>query len=195
MRSIGITGGIGSGKTIVCRVLEALGYPVFYADQAAKACMNEDMILRQEIIALLGQESYLRGEVNRPFIAEKIFASAELRTALNALVHPAVFRAFEYWKKQQDAALIFNESALLFETGSYKRFDAIFLVTADPEVRIQRVMQRDDVSREQVIARMENQWTDAQKEPLCTSVIKNDPDILVVPQILREVGKLLETAE
>lgn len=187
MKSVGITGGIGSGKSMVCKILETLGYPVFYADQEAKKVMTEDALLKTQIMELLGADSYHGDQLNRPFVADKIFNDTTLKNAMNQLVHPAVFRAFDSWKSKQNSPLIFNESALLFETGSYKRFDATILVTADKETRIERVMQRDGVTREQVLARMENQLDDAEKKKLCTYLIVNNPDTLLIPQVLEKI--------
>lgn len=191
-QSIGITGGIGSGKSMVCKVLESLGYPVFYADTAAKKVMQEDEQLRREINALLGAESYLGVEVNKPFIAAKIFGSDELRTALNALVHPAVWRAFDAWKAQQSQSLVFNESALMFETGSYKRFDRTVLVTAPEETRIERVMQRDGITRDEVLARIAKQLPDAEKQQLADMIIRNGAGDKLVPQVLELLAELTE---
>lgn len=190
MKTVGVTGGIGSGKSIVCKVLEVLGYPVFYADAEAKRCMHEDKALKAGIQELLGAEAYNGNETNNAFIAGKIFSDDALRVAMNALVHPAVYRAFDKWKSIQEAPFVFNESALLFETESYKRFDYTILVTADKDIRIRRVMERDGVTEAQVLARMEKQWSDEEKIPLSTAVIVNNPDRLVVPQILQEVKKL-----
>lgn len=187
MKSVGITGGIGSGKSMVCKILETLGYPVFYADHEAKKVMTEDALLKTQIMELLGADSYHGDQLNRPFVADKIFNDTTLKNAMNQLVHPAVFRAFDTWKSKQNSQLIFNESALLFETGSYKRFNATILVTADKETRIERVMQRDGVTREQVLARMENQLDDAEKEKLCTYLIVNNPDTLLIPQVLEKI--------
>lgn len=175
---------------MVCRILETLGYPVFYADQEAKKSMVEDDLLKEQIIALLGTESYLDKALNRPFIAGKIFGDPDLKKQMDQLVHPAVFRAFETWKSRQAADFIFNESALLFETGSYKRFDATVLVTANKETRIQRVMQRDQVTREQVISRMENQMGDEQKQGMSTYQIINNPDTMLIPQVLEMLAFL-----
>lgn len=152
--------------------------------------MHEDELLRSGIIDLLGERSYIDQALNRPFVADKIFNDPGLKKSMDSLVHPAVFRAFDSWKNKQSAELIFNESALLFETGSYRRFDATVLVTAAREVRIGRVMQRDRVSREQVIARMENQLPDEEKMDLADFHIVNDPDTLLIPQVLELVGKL-----
>jgi dephospho-CoA kinase len=185
MKSIGITGGIGSGKSLVCKILEKIGYPVFYADAEAKKAMKEDQNLKNELISLLGESTYLNNELNRPFVAEQIFKNHQLKNKVNDLVHPAVFRAFENWKNIQSSLLVFNESALLFETGSYKRFDATILVTADRETRIQRVMERDQTTREAVLERMSHQLDDHSKQKLCDFEILNNDETMIVPQILK----------
>lgn len=190
LRSVGITGGIGSGKSMVCAILEKMGYPVFYADAAAKKVMHEDALLRSQITQLLGDEAYLGHALNRPFIAGKIFSDPKLRQEMDSIVHPAVYRAFDTWKNEQHADLIFNESALLFETGSWKRFDATVLVTADKEVRIARVMQRDQVTREQVLDRMAHQLPDEEKQKRCTLQIVNNPDQMLIPQVLEMIQDL-----
>lgn len=185
MKSIGITGGIGSGKSLVCAILEKMGYPVFYADFEAKKAMNEDPELKKSLIQLLGDQTYANNELNRPFVAEQIFKNHNLKKEVNALVHPAVYRAYENWKKRQKSPLVFNESALLFETGSYKRFDATILVTADRETRIQRVMERDHTSREAVLERMSHQLDDHSKQKLCDFEIVNNDESLLLPQIMK----------
>ncbi len=192
MKSIGITGGIGSGKSMVCKILEKLGYPVFYADFEAKKAQQEDPLLKSQIIALLGEGAYEGDTLNRPFVAENIFNDPALRKAMNQIVHPAVYRAYDSWKSKQTAELVFNESALLFETGSYKRFDATILVTADLEVRIARVIERDQVTREQVLARMNHQLSDDEKRRHTPFVITNNPDVMLIPQVLQMVETLLK---
>lgn len=190
MLSIGITGGIGSGKTTVCRILEHLGYPVFYADNVGREISNTDPELRAKIKAIFGSEAYQGEELNRPYIAQRIFSDATLKEKMNAIVHPAVYRAFEAWKAGQNSPLIFNESALLFETGSYKRFDAVILVSADEEERIQRVLKRDHSQREQVLARIKQQLPDSEKMNLATYTIHNNDSDLVLPQLLKILADL-----
>lgn len=175
---------------MVCSILEKMGYPVFYADVAAKKAMHEDALLRSQITELLGEEAYAGHALNRPFIAGKIFSDPELRQKMDGIVHPAVYRAFDAWKNEQHADLVFNESALLFETGSYRRFDATVLVTADKEVRIARVMQRDQVTRQQVLDRMSHQLPDEEKQQLCTLRIVNNPDQMLIPQVLEMIQSL-----
>lgn len=190
MKSVGVTGGIGSGKSIVCKILEVMGFPVFYADAEAKKCMIEDVNLILAVKELLGENAYIDGELNRPFVANQIFSNADLKAKMDALVHPAVFRAFEIWKSKQNAALIFNESALLFETGSYDRFDAVILVVADIETRIERVMKRDQVSKEAVIVRIQHQLLDEHKLKMNPYVIENDSHQMLIPQILTFIEKV-----
>lgn len=190
MKSVGVTGGIGSGKSIVCKILEVMGFPVFNADAEAKKCMIEDVNLILAVKELLGENAYIDGELNRPFVANQIFSNADLKAKMDALVHPAVFRAFEIWKSKQNADLIFNESALLFETGSYDRFDAVILVVADIETRIERVMKRDQVSKEAVIARIQHQLLDEHKLKMNPYVIENDSHQMLIPQILKFIEKV-----
>lgn len=190
MKSIGVTGGIGSGKSIVCKIFEVMGFPVFYSDAEAKKCMIEDLELIQSVTNLLGEEAYINQELNRSFVAEKIFSNSALKAKMDALVHPAVYRAFEKWKSVQNSALIFNESALLFETGSHERFDEIILVVADLETRVERVMKRDQVSKEAVIARIQHQMMDEHKLKMNPYVIENDRHQMLIPQILEFIEKM-----
>lgn len=180
---IGITGGIGSGKSIIGHILSTMGYPVYYSDQEAKWLMDNDPELRKELIAVFGEKAYINNELNRPFLAEKIFTSPELKEKINQIVHPRVRQRFKDFVVNANSPLVFNEAAILFETGGYKDFDATILVVADKETRIQRVMKRDKISREQVEARMNNQWTDEQKLKLASHVIYNNDGDLLVPQI------------
>lgn len=181
---IGITGGIGSGKSIVGHVLSTMGYPVYYSDQEAKWVMNNDTALRKELTAVFGKEAYLNDELNRPYLAEKIFTSPELKDKINQIVHPRVRKRFSDFVANSNAPFVFNEAAILFETGGYKDFDATILVIADKETRIQRVMQRDNITRQQVEARISNQWSDEQKLKLANFVIQNNETDLIVPRIL-----------
>ncbi|MDD2982868.1 MAG: dephospho-CoA kinase [Crocinitomicaceae bacterium] len=190
MKSIGVTGGIGSGKSIVCKILEVMGFPVFYSDAEAKKCMVEDADLMQGVKQLLGENAYIDGELNRPFVAEKIFSDAKVKAKMDELVHPAVYRAFEKWKKQQSSDLIFNESALLFETGSHSRFDEVILVIADLETRVARVIKRDQVQKEAVITRIQHQMLDEHKLKMSPYVIENDSHQMLIPQLLKFIEKM-----
>jgi dephospho-CoA kinase len=191
VKLIGVTGGIGSGKSTICKVLQVLGFPVFYSDTVAKELMEQDVELKNQIIALLGKDAYLDGALNRPFIASLIFANPNLKNALNQLVHPAVYRAFErFVNTHQSESLIFNESALLIETGSYKRFDKNMLVVADEEVRIKRVVNRDKTDANLVRARMENQLPDIEKMKYVDAIITNNDDSKVLEQVLEVLNEL-----
>lgn len=187
MLKVGITGGIGSGKTTVCRIFETLGVPVFYADTAAKQIMVQDTILIAGIKDTFGEESYLEnGALNNKHIAGIVFSDAEMLEQLNALVHPAVFRAFDTWVAGLDASIpyILKEAALLFESGSYKMCDRNILVIAPEKLRLERVMQRDQVTEEAVRARMDKQFTDQQKLKMADHLIHNNETDPLISQVL-----------
>lgn len=192
---IGITGGIGSGKSIIGKILTTMGYPVYYSDQEAKWVMNNDPNLRNELITVFGKQAYMNGELNRPYLAEKIFTSPELKEQINRIVHPRVRKRFTDFVTQSNSPLVFNEAAILFETGGYKDFDATILVVADKETRIQRVMERDNISRQQVEDRMNNQWSDEQKLKLTNIVIHNNEKDLLVSQVLELLSSALRQAQ
>lgn len=183
-KTIGITGGIGSGKSMVAKVLQLMGYPVYSSDQRAKEIMHEDQLLIAGLKELFGEEAYLDSNLNRPYIAAQIFKDASKRTAMNNLVHPAVRKDFQNWVSRQKSPVLFQESALLFETGNYKSFDAVILVSAPEKVRMQRVKERDQLTDEQVQSRFNAQMPEEEKMKLTNLVIHNDGNQLLVPQIL-----------
>lgn len=174
IKVVGLTGGIGSGKSTVAKMFIRLGVPVYIADDEAKKIMNEDKVIINKISKLLGDESYIDGELNRPFIAAVVFNDKRLLTALNSIVHPAVAFHFNEWKQKQKGPYLIKEVAILFENDGYKECDYSILVTAPKEVRIQRVMKRDHTTREQVLARMNNQWEDSKKIIFANYVLNND---------------------
>lgn len=187
MLKIGITGGIGSGKSTACKVFEILGIPVFYADDVAKQIMVIDPLLKSQVKETFGEESYLEdGSVNRKYLAQIVFNNEQELQKLNKLVHPAVFRAFDNWALglTSKAPYLVKEAALLFESDSYKMCDQNILVTAPLEVKINRVMQRDHVNREEVEARMSKQWTDEEKIKFANFIIYNDEQHSVISQVL-----------
>ena len=186
MLKIGITGNIGGGKTTVSRVFEVLGVPVFYADDAAKKVMVEDPVLISTLKAEFGGSSYLEdGSLNRKYIASIVFNNEAELVKLNSIVHPAVFRAFDTWAAQiKDAPYVMKEAALLFESTSYKMCDYSIMVTAPLELRIERVMQRDGLTRAEVESRNAKQFTEEKKTGLADYVIHNDDTELVIPQVL-----------
>ena len=186
MIKVGITGGIGSGKTTVCRVFELLGIPVFYADNVAKTIMQTDSQLKNEILNAFGQESYLvDGQLNRPYISSIVFKDQSQLNKLNALVHPAVFRAFDRWiAEQKDVPYILKEAALLYESESYKMCDLSILVISPESTRISRIKARDHISEEEIMLRMKRQFSDEQKMKLANHILINDENRLLIPQIL-----------
>ena len=186
MLKIGITGNIGSGKTTVSKVFELLGTPVFYADDEAKKVMTTDGILIGEIKSTFGEQAYFdNGELNRKHIASIVFNNEEELKKLNNLVHPAVFRAFSAWaENHKNTPYVLKEAALLFESGSYKMCDYNITVNAPLETRIQRVIQRDGLSRQEIERRELNQLPEEKKVQLADYVINNDGTKLVIPQVL-----------
>lgn len=177
---VGITGGIGSGKSYICEILEKLNYPVYYSDAASKMLTDTHPEIRQGLIDLVGEEVYINNHLNRPFLASKIFHNDALRLQVNALIHPIVRQDFSDFANQSVSDIVFNEAAILFETGAFKTLDFNVLVTADLEVRIQRVMLRDNLSREEVLQRIANQWDDEKKIKMADFVIYNDGRPLLV---------------
>jgi dephospho-CoA kinase len=189
MRHIGLTGGIGSGKSTVAKVLEHMGYGVFYSDQVAKSLYYTHAGLKQALIDLLGEQIYVNGRFQKERLTQMIFAQVALKDQVSLLVHPLVREAFSAWAAQQKSALVFNEAAILFETGAYKNFAANVLVLAPLETRMQRVQKRDHLSREDIMQRIENQWPDAQKQALTSFQIINDgrPLLVQVEKIVAEL--------
>ena len=189
MLQIGLTGGIGSGKSTIAKVLEKMGYPVFYADLEAKKIYHEDPVLKENLIQIIGQEVFVNGQLNTKLLAEKLFSNTQLKDHVAALVHPIVREAFVSWVKLQKASLVFNEAAILFETGAYQNFDANLLVVAPAQLRIERVIKRDALNEDQVQARIAQQWSDEQKMKLTPYLIHNDGRPLLV-QIEKLVNEL-----
>jgi dephospho-CoA kinase len=187
MLKVGITGGIGSGKTTVCKIFEQLGIPVYYADDRAKRLMVEDPQLVRGIMALLGEEAYTpEGQLDRTFVANIVFNNPGKLAQLNDLVHPAVARDGAAWQeKQTEVPYTLKEAALLYEAGSYRALDRMICVVAPEEMRIQRVMERDRVDRAAVLARMDKQWPQAQKARLADFLIYNDGTQSLVQQVVR----------
>jgi len=190
MLKIGITGGIGSGKSTVAKVFEVLGIPVYYADDAAKRLMNEDEELKANIQLQFGNEVYANGLLDRKRLAEMVFTSPEKLTRLNALVHPATLQDAERWMQQQHTPYAVKEAALIFESGAHEHLDYVIGVTAPAPIRIQRTMHRDGISREEVIARMNKQMDESIKMKLCDFVIRNNEQEMLLPQVLELHKKL-----
>lgn len=194
MLKIGLTGGIGSGKTTVARFFSLLGVPVYNSDLRARELMQHDPDLIKEITAAFGADSYIGngGELNRAYLAGIVFNNATELARLNALVHPAVFRDFDSWTLRQTSPYVIKEAAILFESGSYKDCDAVILVTAPAVLRIARVSQRDNLSEEQVRDRIKNQLSDEEKSQYARFIVSNDEQSLLIPQLLTIHQLLLE---
>ena len=160
MFKVGITGGIGSGKSTVCRLFAARGVAVYDTDAAAKRLMAEDEALKQTIVARFGAESYCDGVLNRPYLAKQIFGDEKAREALNGLVHPAVTADFERWAEAQEGEYVVLESAILYEAGLDKHLDRVVAVLAPQPLRLERAMKRDGADREQILSRMAAQMSD-----------------------------------
>lgn len=194
MLRLGITGGIGSGKSTVAHVFEVLGIPVYYADKEAKKMMNEDEELKAQIIRQFGNDAYNNGILNRQHLASIVFANKQKLEVLNALVHPATIRHGLQWMARQKTPYAIKEAALIFESGSQEHLDYVIGVSAPLHLRLQRAMQRDKISREEVLGRMQNQIQEDIKMRLCDFVIKNDEQELVIVQALALDKKLRELA-
>lgn len=189
---VGLTGGIGAGKSTVARLVQSMGYSVYNADDRARKLQNEDAELLSEMVALLGAEIITDGQLNRQKVAQRVFRDPDLLQKLNGIVHPRVQKDFEQWVEQQDAPILFKESALLIETGAYKALDFLVMVTAPKEVRIQRVMSRDGADKEQVESRIANQMPEEEKVKLAGFVINNDDASLLIPQVEKLIDQLLK---
>jgi dephospho-CoA kinase len=185
MQIIGITGGIGSGKSTVARIFSLLGIPVYSADDAAKEIMVKDLQLIEEIKAHFGVESYLPdGSLNRKYIANIVFNDKSQLEKLNSIVHPATIRDSEAWARKQRSPYVIKEAALMFESESFHHVDKVIGVYAPESLRILRVMKRDGVSRNEVLARIHKQIDDRIKMKLSDHVIYNDEQQMVIPQVL-----------
>jgi len=171
---VGLTGGIGSGKTTVAKMFKKLGIPIYIADFEAKKLMNKSKVIKRKLIQLFGINAYKNDVINKAFLADKIFNNKELLAKMNAIVHPKVKSHFKKWAKKQSSAYAIKEAAILFENGGYKECDYVITVIASEEERLKRVIQRDNSTAQSVKAIIANQWSDAKKVKLSHFVIKND---------------------
>jgi dephospho-CoA kinase len=191
MKVIGLTGGIGSGKTTVARVFMSEGIPVFDADAEAIALYATDEALLTEVVALFGNDILLDdGTLNRRALAARVFQDAESLQKLNALVHPHVATKFAQWKNLQRSSYVLREAAILFESGSNTDCDAVIVVSAPENVRIRRVMDRNGISEDEVRARMMRQWSEKELIKRADAIIVNDDTKLILPQIAQVKKKL-----
>lgn len=185
MLKVGITGGIGSGKSMVCQVFTALGIPVFNADDAARHLMEHDAVLVAAIATLLGPEVYENGRMVREKVSATIFRQPALLQQLNALVHPATIAYAEKWMRQQTTPYIIKEAAIFFESGSYTEMDIMVGVYAPVETRIARVIKRGNTTREKVLDIMARQMNEEEKMNRCDYIVTNDDRTAILPQVLR----------
>jgi dephospho-CoA kinase len=195
MIKVGLTGGIGSGKTTVAKIFELLGAPVYYADDAAKRLMSEDEELKTAIRQQFGKDSYKNGELDRRYISSRVFNDPFQLEILNSLVHPATIRDAARWLTAQQTPYAIKEAALIFESGSAEQLDFIIGVYAPQELRIKRIMDRDNSTYEEMTQRMNSQMDENIKMKLCDFVIYNDEQRLLIPQVIELHEKLIRLAE
>lgn len=184
MLKIGLTGGIGSGKSTVAKIFEVLGVPVYYADDAAKELMNTDPQIKEAIKKIFGADAYQAEKLNRSYLASIVFADEKKLETLNALIHPATINASNAWMEKQSAPYIIKEAALLFESDAYKYLDAVIGVSSPLPQRIKRVMERDNTSEDEILKRINRQMNEEEKLKRCQFIIHNDESTLLIPQVI-----------
>lgn len=188
---IGLTGGIGSGKSTVARLFSEKGIPVYNSDNWAKWLINNQPTLKNELVQLFGEDTYLNGVYNSAFVSSKVFNNPDLLKQLNSIVHPAVFKHFKNWLETQDSIFVVKEAAILFESGSWKNCDIIISVISEVEIRIGRVIKRDNLNRDQILSRMNHQWSDKDRIEKSDFVIENNSDLLCLKNEFETVYKKL----
>ena len=191
MLKVAITGGIGSGKSLVCQVFKTLGIPIFNADAVSNQLVEHDTGLKASIIKLFGKEAYINNNYNRKYIAHIVFNQAEKLKALNELIHPKAIEAAKQWFEKQQTPYAIKEAAILFESKAEQDIDIIIGVTAPEQIRIERVMQRIGCSKDEVIKRMQQQMPEDEKMKKCNYIIHNDNVTALIPQVLQIHEKLL----
>ncbi len=192
MLRIGLTGGIGAGKSTVAKIFESLGFPVFYSDAEAKSIVTSNIEVKNKIKALFGEQAYENDVYNRSFIAHEVFQNDSLLEDLNRIIHPAVRQAFDDFCMKQNGPFVLNEAAILFETGAYQTFDYNLLVCSPIELRMKRLMIRDNSSEAEIKARMDKQWPDEKKRKMADFIIENNENDSILVQVT-EVIKLLNS--
>lgn len=191
MKIVGLTGGIGSGKTTVANLFSELNVPIYIADKEAKALMNKSKVIKRKLIQLFGKDAYKAEELNRPYLAEQIFNDKNLLQQMNAIVHPKVASHFKRWMKKQAAPYCIKEVAILFENGSYVNCDKVITVIAPLEIRISRVLQRDQTTTSKIKAIIKNQWQDQERMKLSDYVISNDDNLQHLKYQINEIHQKL----
>lgn len=195
MITVGLTGGIGTGKTTVAKIFKVLGIPVFDADAAAKKIMNENNVVQQKIIENFGEESFIDGNLNRSYLASIVFNNANKLELLNEIVHPETIKLSKEWMQNQTTAYCIKEAALLFESGSAQGLDYIIGVFAPISLRVKRVMHRDKITAEEVNKRIQKQIDIEIAKKLCDFTINNNEQELLIPQVLQIHNTLLKKAK
>jgi len=190
MKKIGLTGGIGAGKTYVSKIFQKMGIPIFNADEQAQKCMVEDSSLKAAVQLAFGESMYLKGVLQKDALANIVFNNTEALGKLNALVHPIVKQKFEDWCTQQSTSIVIKEAAILFESGAHLGLDAVVCVSAPENLRIERVKKRDGSSVAQIQSRMSKQMSQAEKEELADFLIVNDQVQLLLPQVLTIITEM-----
>ena len=191
MLKIGLTGGLGSGKSTVAGIFEVLGIPVYYADDASKRLMNENIRVKGQIIDAFGPGAYTEEKLNRKYLAEIVFKDEKKLTVLNAIVHPATLQDVKEWMSEQTSPYVIKEAALIFESGSEKQLDHVIGIKTPLELRLQRAIKRDNITEEQAMARINKQMNEEEKIALCDFVIKNDEKEGLLQQVFRIHESLL----
>ncbi len=184
MIKVGLTGGIGSGKTTVAHIFEVLGIPVYYADIEAKKLMNENAAIKQQIIYHFGEKSYVDGLLNKRYISSIIFNDPEKLAIINGITHPITIANAELWMKQQKSVYAIKEAALIFEAGAEKNLDIVIGVRSPVGLRIKRVMERENITEQEVMEKMEKQMNEDEKMSRCNYIIENDEVQMLIPQVL-----------
>jgi dephospho-CoA kinase len=185
MLKVAITGGIGSGKSLVCQVFKTLGIPIFNADDTSNQLVENNLELKASIIELFGKEAYINGNYNRKFIGNIVFSNPEKLQLLNDLIHPLAIQEAKQWFEEQHAPYAIKEAAILFESNAQQDIDIVIGITAPEAVRIERVMQRTGYNKEEVIKRIALQMPEEEKMAKCHYVIQNDNNTAILPQLLR----------
>lgn len=185
MLKVGITGGIGSGKTTVARLFQMFGVPVYFADDAAKSLMNSNQQIRNSLIEHFGEAVYENGMLNRARLAAMVFNKPERLALLNSIVHPVVIDDASSWLRKQTAPVVMKEAAIFFESGSHVEMDYMIGVYAPPSLRLQRVKKRDGSSEEEIAERMKRQMNEEEKMKRCDFVLQNDEESLLIPQVIQ----------
>lgn len=190
MKIVGLTGNIGAGKSTIARIFRELGVPVFDSDWAGKNILRTDNSVLNQIKNIFGDSVFQGNQIDRRRLADTVFGHPEKLEQLNQIIHPVVKAHFDNWVSRQSAPFVIREAAIMIESGSYLDLDAMILVTCPEEIRIRRVINRDSVTKEQVLARMESQLPEEEKKEKATFIIVNDGKELVIPQVLNIVKKI-----